>query len=173
LKDKKVKIIDTTFGQRLKGIRKSLKLTQADFADKMNMSVTNLSDIENGKTHPCHDFFYRVLKEFNINLNYCLSGEGSMFLDMEAGSSVPAGDETDKNRYYYDVDNEDVHEFLDYFFSSNIVRYQIMSAFTRLLNEEEDAIEKDRVRLEKAKKRKKADEQQENKKRDEYHDKRD
>jgi transcriptional regulator with XRE-family HTH domain len=167
LKDKKVKVIDNTFGQRLKGIRKSLNMTQADFAIKMNISVTNLSDIENGKTHPCHDFFYRILKEFNINLNYCLSGEGSMFLDMEQESSAGAVDETDKNRYYYDVDHEDIREFLDYFFSSKIVRYHIMSAFTRLLNEEEESIEKDRVRLEKAKTRKKSDEHQENKKRGE------
>ncbi|NIM13892.1 MAG: helix-turn-helix domain-containing protein [Candidatus Aminicenantes bacterium] len=167
MKDKKVKVIDNTFGQRLKGIRKSLKLTQADFANKMNISVTNLSDIENGKTHPCHDFFYRILKEFKVNLNYCLSGEGSMFIDMERESSAPPGDETDKNRYYYDVDHEDVREFLDYFFSSKIVRYHLMSAFTRLLNEEEEAIEKDRVHLEKAKTRKKADEQHENKKRGE------
>ena len=154
----KREIKDDLFGSRLKDIRKSLKLTQADFADKINISVTNLSDIENGKTHPCHDFFYRILKEFKINLNYCLSGEGSMFLDMERESSAPPGDETDKNRYYYDVDHEDVREFLDYFFSSKIVRYHIMSIFMRMLNEEKEAIEKDLVRLEKAKTRKKSDE---------------
>jgi transcriptional regulator with XRE-family HTH domain len=148
LKDKKVKVIDNTFGQRLKGIRKELKLTQEDFANKMNISVTNLSDIENGKTRPCHDFFYRILKEFKVNLNYCLSGEGSIFLDMEPESSAAGGDETEKNRCYYDVDHEDVREFLDYFFSSKIVRYHIMSTFTRMLNEEDETIEKDLVRLE-------------------------
>ena len=158
MEDKKVKVIDNTFGQRLKDIRKSLKLTQADFADKINISVTNLSDIENGKTRPCHDFFYRILKEFKVNLNYCLSGEGSMFLDMEGESSAAGGEETEKNRCYYDVDHEDIREFLDYFFSSKIVRYHIMSIFMRMLNEDEKAIEKDRVRLEKAKTRKKSDE---------------
>ncbi|MEX6014791.1 helix-turn-helix domain-containing protein [Mammaliicoccus sciuri] len=41
-----------TFGQNLKRIRKDMKLTQQEMADKIGISQNYLSDIENGKRYP-------------------------------------------------------------------------------------------------------------------------
>jgi transcriptional regulator with XRE-family HTH domain len=144
---KQQRIDDNTFGRRLKDIRKSLKLTQEIFAQKMNISITNLSDIENGKTKPGHDFFYRILTDFKVNLNYLVSGEGPIFLDSETDKAGTGKDQG--NRYYIDVDSEDVRLFLDYFSRSKVLKYMLLASFHRIMNDEEDSIRKeiDRLRM--------------------------
>lgn len=40
-----------TFGAYLRSIRESEELTQADFAEKLGISVQHLSNVENGRKH--------------------------------------------------------------------------------------------------------------------------
>jgi transcriptional regulator with XRE-family HTH domain len=142
---KKQRVTDNSFAIRLKDIRKSLKLTKEKFAQKMNISPTNLSDIENGKTRPCHDFFYRVLNDFKVNLNYLVSGEGHMFI--ETGNDKDAASEEEGNRFYIDVDHEDVRLFLEYFSKSKIMKYRLLAAFLHIMNEEDESINKEFDRM--------------------------
>ena len=152
---KKQRVTDNSFARRLKEVRKSLKLTQEKFARKMNISPTNLSDIETGKTKPCHDFFYRVLNDFRVNLNYLLSGEGHMFI--ETGNDKAETAEEKENRFYIDVDSEDVRLFLEYFSKSKIMKYQLLAAFHCILNEELDNINKEFDRIKEERKKEKGE----------------
>lgn len=67
------------FGQRIRNIRKTLGLSQKDFASSLNISSPFLSEIENGKYKPGFDFFKNTLHHFNVNLHYLLTGQGEMF----------------------------------------------------------------------------------------------
>jgi transcriptional regulator with XRE-family HTH domain len=73
----------TGFGQRIKNIRKALRLNQKDFASPLNISSSFLSEIENGKYKPGFDFFKNILDQFNVNLHYLLTGQGEMFNQFE------------------------------------------------------------------------------------------
>ena len=68
------------FGQRVKAIRKTLGLSQKDFAGPLGNSGTFISEVENGKYKPCYDFFYNIMAHFNVNLHYLMTGQGEMFI---------------------------------------------------------------------------------------------
>jgi transcriptional regulator with XRE-family HTH domain len=136
---------DVEFGVRVRNIRKSLNLTQKDFSEKLNMSIQTLSDIERSKTYPCYDFFYNLLKKHRVSLNYLLLGEGNMFLPLDKSSSEKK--HFGLKEFIYRGDNEDVRDFLEHFFRSKIVYYNILGIYQKLKNEEELNISKELDRL--------------------------
>ncbi|NIR10115.1 MAG: helix-turn-helix domain-containing protein [Candidatus Aminicenantes bacterium] len=137
---KKVKGPENPFAMRLKGIRKKLKLKQDDFCKKVKISATQLSKIENGKNKPGHDFYYNLVKEFDVNLNYLLFGEGPMFRYSEKAGGEDSTFPLDKFRHEYSRVNEEIDEFLFYFFKSDYFRFKIMAEAIRIRNESNEFI---------------------------------
>ena len=133
--DKLNEELNIGFGQRLKAIRKGLELKQRDFAHQLNISVTTLSDIETGKSKPGHDFFVRICDTFAVNLYFLLMGEGEMFRNNSPDASL--------NSMVDEILSDDVREFLQFFFNSKLVQYQVLGYFRKFFNEEEEAIKKD------------------------------
>ncbi|MCK4762514.1 MAG: helix-turn-helix transcriptional regulator [Candidatus Aminicenantes bacterium] len=101
----------------------------------MKVSGPTLSELEKGKYKPGHDLFYNISKEFNVNLNFLLFGEGEMFLDpiKETASRLES----------FAVNNEEVRKFLHYFEKSKILQFRILSHFNTILIEEQPIIEKE------------------------------
>lgn len=64
---------------RVKELRKSLKLTQNEFADKINMSRSNYGSIETGRVNITDRVLNDICKTFSVNRNWILTGEGEMF----------------------------------------------------------------------------------------------
>ncbi|MCX6581484.1 MAG: helix-turn-helix transcriptional regulator [Candidatus Aminicenantes bacterium] len=58
------------FGRRLKDIRRKLIIPQKDFAEKLQMSGSFLSEVEKGKAKPGYEFLKSLILKFNINLIY-------------------------------------------------------------------------------------------------------
>lgn len=66
---------------RIKKIRKKLKLSQKEFANKLALSdYTRISDIEREKVKPSIDVLEKIIDSFEINANWLLSGHGDMFV---------------------------------------------------------------------------------------------
>jgi len=120
----KVKEKADDFAGRVKAIRKEVKLLQEEFCKKLNISSTQLSKIENGKTKPGHGFYFNIVKEFDVNLDYLLFGEGPMFRPGDKKKEPPS---TKHDHEYGYKSNEDIEEFLYYFFNSKCFRYQVMA----------------------------------------------
>ena len=55
-------------GKIIKNARKSAKLTQAELAEKIDMSEKNLGNIENGKQFPQINNFFRILEVLNLSV---------------------------------------------------------------------------------------------------------
>lgn len=55
-------------GKIIKNARKSAKLTQAELAEKIDMSEKNLGNIENGKQFPQINNFFRILEVLNLSI---------------------------------------------------------------------------------------------------------
>ena len=104
-------------------------------APGLGISATRLSEIENDKSRPCHNFFYNIVKNFNVNLYYLLFGEGEMFGvgNMEILKDVKKIKTGDKN----------IDEFLYFFFNSPIVYNYIMYQFHMLYGEKQAVIMND------------------------------
>lgn len=83
----------STLGARTTLLRKSLGLTQKEFAVTGDFSQSNLSLMENDGVVPNLGFFVRITAKFpDINLNWWINGHEEMFLsktsDMEVGEGL-------------------------------------------------------------------------------------
>ncbi len=65
--------------ERIKALRKALKLTQKEFAEKLGKGWTTIQGWELGKTNPPSVVLSHIAKTFNVNPDWLLKGEGSMF----------------------------------------------------------------------------------------------
>jgi transcriptional regulator with XRE-family HTH domain len=70
----------TTTGIRLKKIREELRMNQQDFADKIGLTKSAISAVENDKSNLSQTILSRMILDLNINANYILAGIGSPFL---------------------------------------------------------------------------------------------
>lgn len=62
----------TDFSINLKNFRKSLKLNQTEFANKLNVNQTNISDWETGRSRPTLDVFIKICMTYNISADELL-----------------------------------------------------------------------------------------------------
>lgn len=67
---------------RLKKLRKSLKLTQQEFADSINMSRSNLGSIESGIINLTDRNINIICEKYNVNEEWIKTGEGEMLVDL-------------------------------------------------------------------------------------------
>lgn len=64
---------------RIKKIRKELDLTQQKFAEKLGVKRNTIAMYEMGKTTPSDQTLRSIIREYNINEKWLLSGSGEMF----------------------------------------------------------------------------------------------
>ncbi len=75
------------FPNNLKAARQKLGLSQKEMADKINIQQAQYSRYEIG-TSPSTEILEKLIKQFNININYLLTGEGSMFITPELSQNL-------------------------------------------------------------------------------------
>lgn len=68
-----------TLSKRLKQLRKSLDLTQQEFATKLGVQRNTIAMYEIGRTIPSNTVILFICSEFNINESWLRTGEGNMF----------------------------------------------------------------------------------------------
>lgn len=56
-------------GQKIKQLRLSRKMTQEDFCNEIELEISNLSNIENGKALPSLQTIFKILTVFRIEPN--------------------------------------------------------------------------------------------------------
>ena len=125
----------TTIAGRIKDIRKTLKLTQKELAEGIDVSITCICDVEKGKYKPNCDFLENISRVLNVNLYWLIYGQGEMFLDPAIL--------LDLQSYKYYVKTEEVRNFLWYYQRSAIVQHSTMAHFYTLLIQQKQNIEKE------------------------------
>lgn len=94
-------------GERIKELRKSLKMTQQEFADRLNIQRGSIASYETGRISPSNATISLICKELNVSEDWLRNGTGEMFIpitrDEEIASfigSVQADvDDTFKKRF--------------------------------------------------------------------------
>lgn len=71
-----------TEGERLKAVRKSLGLTLDKFGEKLGSKKSALSRIENGTNGLTDQMIRSVCREYKVNYDWLVRGEGEMFEDL-------------------------------------------------------------------------------------------
>ena len=68
--------------ERIKKLRKELKLTQQEFSDKLHIKRNTLAKSEIGRNEPIDAVVALICKTYNVNEEWLRSGEGDMFLEL-------------------------------------------------------------------------------------------
>lgn len=75
-------VIFMTQGDRVKDVRKTLKLTLEEFGNKVGVTKQTVSRIENGVNNLTEQMAKSICREFNVNYDWLLDGDGEMFSDL-------------------------------------------------------------------------------------------
>ncbi len=59
-------------GLRIKEVRKKRRISQADLAEKVNVSISHMSDIETGRTNFGVDIFMRITEALQVSADVLL-----------------------------------------------------------------------------------------------------
>lgn len=68
---------------RLKNLRKTLGLTQQEFADRIGVNRGNIATYETRNGNPGTSVIALICREFNVNEDWLRTGEGEMFKQTE------------------------------------------------------------------------------------------
>ncbi|NIM14522.1 MAG: helix-turn-helix domain-containing protein [Candidatus Aminicenantes bacterium] len=120
-------------GNRIKELRKFFKISQKDFAASLSMANSYLSEIEHGKAYPAFEFFHKISKIYNVNLNYLFHGTGEMFLPREKKPEKPI-------EWIDEI--ETIDDLLWFMEHSSMFRNSIMGYAAKFLYENEQFLKK-------------------------------
>lgn len=71
-----------TQGERVREIRKALNLTLEKFGEKVGAKKNTMSAIETGRNALTEQMSKSICREFNVNYDYLVNGEGDMFSNL-------------------------------------------------------------------------------------------
>lgn len=69
-------------GERIKELRKALNMTMEQFGDKIGVTKSTISNIENGNRNATEHMPKSICREYNANYDYLVYGDGEMFGDL-------------------------------------------------------------------------------------------
>jgi len=118
------------FGQRIKAIRKKLKMSQKDFAAHLGMKNNYLCEIELGHIKPGFDFFHKLTKQLKLNPYYLLHGEDQIFLKDETAAGENERNHIDRKPSAL-LNDPLIREMLWYMEHSRLIRFGVLECFTR------------------------------------------
>lgn len=65
--------------ERIKKLRRSLDLTQQEFADRIGVKRNTIANYETGRNAPIDSVLSLIVREFNVNEEWLRTGNGDMF----------------------------------------------------------------------------------------------
>jgi SOS-response transcriptional repressor LexA len=68
------------FGRRVAELRKSLSKSLSEMAGDLSMEKSSISRYERGINRPSVDFLHKLILNYNVNVNWMITGENEMFL---------------------------------------------------------------------------------------------
>ncbi|MBQ9806868.1 MAG: helix-turn-helix transcriptional regulator [Clostridia bacterium] len=80
-----------TMGDRIKEVRKKQKLTQEQLAERLDISVEFIGQIERGLKLPSMQVFIKLIETLNVSADYLLRDSvstGQLFGDNEIGRKI-------------------------------------------------------------------------------------
>lgn len=71
-----------TQGERIRKIRKMLKMTMEQFGEKIGVTKSTISNIENGNRNATEHMLLSICRAYDVNENWLRTGEGSVFVEL-------------------------------------------------------------------------------------------
>lgn len=74
--------------ERLRKLRKTLDMTQQEFADRIGIKRNSLANYETGRNTPIDAIIVSICREFNVNEEWLREGKGEMFIKMTRDEEI-------------------------------------------------------------------------------------
>lgn len=74
--------------ERMKKLRKTLDLTQQEFADRIGIKRNSYANYETGRNTPIDAIIVSICREFNVNEEWLRTGSGDMFLPTNRNADI-------------------------------------------------------------------------------------
>lgn len=105
--------------ERIKKLRRSLDLTQQEFADRIGIKRGAIANYEIGRNTPTDSVISLICREFNVSENWLRTGTGEMFLPADRNADIARltkqlldeEDDSFKNRFISMLANLSVEEW--------------------------------------------------------------
>lgn len=105
--------------ERIKKLRRSLDLTQQEFADRIGIKRGAIANYEIGRNTPADSVISLICREFNVSENWLRTGTGEMFLPADRNADIARltkqlldeEDDSFKNRFISMLANLSVEEW--------------------------------------------------------------
>lgn len=117
-----------TIHSRIKELRKLLRLSQEEFSKRIDISRSNLANIEKGNVMLTDRVKNSIIREFNVNEVWFETGKGDVFVD----TTDILIESLAKNHHLDEIDKKTIRNFLKL---SDEKRKQVLGYVDRLLNE--------------------------------------
>lgn len=65
-------------GERIKAVRKSLKISQREFAERIGIAQNTVASYETGLREPSNQVILAICREFGVDERWLRTGEGEM-----------------------------------------------------------------------------------------------
>lgn len=69
-----------TTGERIRMLRKELKMNQNDFGARIGLASNTITNYETDRRNPSNQVLELICREFNVNEEWLRTGEGEMFV---------------------------------------------------------------------------------------------
>lgn len=74
--------------ERLKQLRKTLGITQQEFADKIGIKRNSYANYETGRNTPIDAIILSICREFDVNEDWLRNGSGEMFKERSPSEEI-------------------------------------------------------------------------------------
>lgn len=74
--------------ERLRKLRKTLDLTQQEFAEKLGIKRSTMATYESGRNEPIDAVISLICREFNVNEEWLRTGNGEMFIQLSRNEEI-------------------------------------------------------------------------------------
>ena len=74
--------------ERMKELRKAMKMTQQELADTLHIKRTNIGNYESGVSSPTDSVIALICREFGVSEDWLRNGNGDMFIPMTRDEEI-------------------------------------------------------------------------------------
>lgn len=116
-----------TIGERIKELRKALKINQTKFGEKIGLAPNTIANYECGRREVTEQSIKSICREFNVNYLWLTEGKGEPFLPEPTGL-------IDELKVQYNLSDTEVEILVNYLKLSNSQREGFIKFVEQIFN---------------------------------------
>ena len=89
--------------ERIKEVRKTVGLTQTEFANRIGLSQNFITQLETGSKNPSDRTLSDICREFSVSEQWLRTGEGEMFVPVEDETAAVVASLLDESNPMFDL----------------------------------------------------------------------